>query len=51
MGRQITQGNPLGLSGGHGEVLFQQVHVPEKNMVVSLAWALKKCWETSLMVQ
>lgn len=40
MGRQITQGNPLGLSGlSHGEVLFQQVHVPEENMVLSLAWA------------
>lgn len=39
MGRQITQGNPLGLSGSHGEVLIQQVRVPEENMVLSLAWA------------
>lgn len=34
MDRRITQGNALGLSGGHGEVLFEKVRVPKENMVL-----------------
>lgn len=30
----MLRGKHLGLSGGHGEVLFEQVRVPKENMVL-----------------